>query len=350
MAKASGLRDGQGLNRSPVDLAVRADWNLVEGDEEGQGNIYGRRQQEPQLPKQCPLPAFIAIVLARRELYMSHQDIPAAHRDDSFKQSFFGGRPDARLDISQADADAANLGLRVAGNAALEPERQGFVKVSQVAGLVDDAVAPRVADELATAQFLVVEGATRDTGPADQDLACDAMGNKLQVAVDDLHCILGQREPGRNIPFVIHKLEGGVDSNHNKSIRSNATLIRAHVEPRIKCAHVIVYDDLLNIIFIRRFGQLASDRGVIHIIGYVSLLALIVRNHWKRGLRNQSGASSRKPSISLLRRPAVISRLVLESERPAAINLGQKSIGIPFANGSVTYVLEAIEHSMVAVC
>jgi hypothetical protein len=91
---------------------------------------------------------------------------------------------DARLDLSQLDAEAADLDLEVVAAEVFDVAvRQ---PAAEVAGLVHPAAGERILEEPLGGKVVAVEIAARDAGAADVDLPHHARRHELAVRVEDV--------------------------------------------------------------------------------------------------------------------------------------------------------------------
>ena len=135
----------------------------------------------------------LGLVAALGELHMCHENIPVPRSHDGTLQVTSCGIQNARLDVLEVDAHASDLDLEVAGKTSGEHQGAVFAEVAHVPGAIGDAVAVAQVDELGVAEPFVVEISPGHAGAADDDLAGDALGNNVQVVVDDGHGVVGQR-------------------------------------------------------------------------------------------------------------------------------------------------------------
>ena len=187
-----GLRQWQRSHRRAIRLPMHVDRHLLDRHKHRRHHVRRQREHEAQGPQQRLLLRFIpGRVLVRRELDVRHQQITAADRHHHLEQRTFGGGENAGLDVLQIGPHAADLHLGVARNATAVHQRSVAAEGADVACAIDDALVPRVADELGAAQFFVVEVAVGEAGPTDHDFPGCALRDERKVAVHDVDEVVG---------------------------------------------------------------------------------------------------------------------------------------------------------------
>ncbi|GJD05346.1 hypothetical protein ColKHC_14171 [Colletotrichum higginsianum] len=206
-------RDGQRLESTAVQLVRGAHGQGGNGHEQRRLHVSGERQAIADLGEKVLLvaaPVSRCVVVVCGEDDVGDEILRAGGRFGAVLADRHGGVGDAaqaglqdgRFDVGEVHADAAQLDLRVTGDAALENETAVGAKTPAVAGPVlrlppagcELRGRRLVRHEGLGRELIVVEVAQPDAGAADADFARDAGGDGPEVAVDDGDGVVG---PGR---------------------------------------------------------------------------------------------------------------------------------------------------------